>query len=68
MPDGILILIGSFTYTIHFYGYILISGGLQLLFWRDTKLNVRSVQKPYLAGIGAVTISFGLKQGYRMSE
>jgi hypothetical protein len=26
------------------------------------------MQKPYLAGIGAVIISFGLEQGYRLSK
>jgi len=26
------------------------------------------MQKPYLSGIGAVIISFGLEQGYRLSK
>ena len=30
--------------------------------------STRKMQKTYLAGIGAATISFGLKQGYRMFE
>jgi len=30
--------------------------------------ETRKMQKPYLAGIGAVIIGFGLEKGYRLSK